>query len=289
MRTKLSGFPALLLLTFAVPAAAQVRINEILPDPGSSFDGAEYIELYNAGGSAVNLTGWVLTGTEFAGTCGGERHWQFPSGASIPAGGYIVVAKDVRDTLFVDLPDDGFTQRYGFNPDFEMYDSSFGHDTDDPGVPNLTLLNGTSFDDQIGLIGGVGYGRSCATYDQYDALYLYNGTPGGGGVVQDVIEYRDPVACTSDACLGVGTGDNDAFQGIPGVGIALGRDALSTDTNNSSADLHYQTPTPKAVNILNVGPTLTNMTVNNPDPLVGRASRSRSTLRTRTASRPCTW
>lgn len=268
MRTQI---PALLLLTFAAPAVGQVRINEILPDPGSEFDGAEFIELKNMGGAPVSIAGWVLTGTEFSGTCGGEDHWQFPAGATIAAGGFIVVAKDAKDTLSVDLPDDGFIQRFGFNPDFEMVDLSFGHDTDDPGIPNLALLTPQSFDDQIGLIPGSGYARTCTAFNQYEALYLYNGVPGGGGVLQDVIEYRDPVNCVADACLGVGSGDNDAFAGLPIVGQSLGRNAASGDTNNSSTDLFVGTPTPKAANIANPGPTLSTLTLNNPDPLVGES------------------
>ncbi|GJM44429.1 MAG: hypothetical protein DHS20C21_12710 [Gemmatimonadota bacterium] len=271
MRVNVTGFVlSLTTLAFTVPASAQVVINEILADVGSLFDGAEFIELYNPTGSAVNLTNWVITGTEFNGTCGGEDHWQFPSGASIAAGDYLVIAKDNIDTVPGD-EDDGFLQRFGFDPDYEMVDLSFGHDTDDPSVPNLILLTPESFNDQIGLVGASasddGYGATCAgTFNQYEALYLYNGDPGGGGTVVDEIEWREPSTCLVDACTGVGSSDNDAFLGLPGIGQALCRDASGTDTNNSGADLFLGTTTPGAANIANAGPLLSSMALSNPAP-----------------------
>ncbi len=270
MRMHVRGLVATVTaLAFAVSAQAQVVINEILPNPGSDFDGAEFIELYNPTGGAVNLTGWVLTGTEFNGTCGGEDHWQFPAGASIPAGGYIVVAKDVEDAP--PETDDGFRQRFGFDPDFEMYDADRTYETDDGAVANLNLLTNEGFDDQIGLIPDNGYGATCSgTFNQYDALYLYNGTPGGGGTIVDVIEYRSAL-CVGDVCLGVNGSDNDAFVGLPGVGESLGRDASGSDTDNPSADLALGTPTPGSANIANTGPALSGLSVDNPDPTTSEA------------------
>jgi hypothetical protein len=264
--------PALVLpvavLAFSGAATAQVVINEILPNPGSEFDGAEYIELYNPTGAAVSLAGWVLTGTEFDGTCGGEDDWQFPAGASIPAGGRIIVAKDNIDAPGEEQ--DGFFQRFGFNADFELYDPDQFFEFDDPAVPNLTVLVNSSFDDQIGLVPGNGYAASCnGTFNRYEALYLYDGVPGGGGTVVDVIEYRDPVDCTGDTCLGVGTGDDDALVAFPGVGEVICRDASGTDTDNSAADLALGTNTPGGPNIQNPGPALSNLAIDNPGPDVG--------------------
>ena len=45
----------------------------------------EWIELYNRGAFAVNLTGWEL---------GGGVEFNFPDGTTIPAGGYLVIARD---------------------------------------------------------------------------------------------------------------------------------------------------------------------------------------------------
>ncbi|MGH2571102.1 MAG: lamin tail domain-containing protein, partial [bacterium] len=82
----------------ASPVAAQVVINEVYPNPGSEFDGAEFIELRNKGAGAVNIGNWVVGGTEFDGTCAGEDLWQVPANTILPANGYIVFAKDNADT-----------------------------------------------------------------------------------------------------------------------------------------------------------------------------------------------
>jgi hypothetical protein len=51
---------AALALALAAPAAAQIVINEILPDPAGVDDGFERVEIYNAGATAVDVTGWVI-------------------------------------------------------------------------------------------------------------------------------------------------------------------------------------------------------------------------------------
>lgn len=70
-------------------AQAQVVINEIMYNPPESgTDSLEYIELYNASNSAVDVSGWSLTGVVFS----------FPAGTSIAAKGYAVVA--IKATVF---------------------------------------------------------------------------------------------------------------------------------------------------------------------------------------------
>jgi hypothetical protein len=62
-----------------------VVISEIMYHPSSENVLEEYIELFNKGATAVNLTGWRFSaGVDFT----------FPN-ISIPAGGYVVVAADV--------------------------------------------------------------------------------------------------------------------------------------------------------------------------------------------------
>ena len=58
-------------------------INEIMCS-GSGYD---WLELYNGSGSAVDLSGMGLSDS-----VDHPRRWQFPAGASIPAGGYMTVA-----------------------------------------------------------------------------------------------------------------------------------------------------------------------------------------------------
>src|SRR5687768_12984959 len=78
----------LLFLLCAARVEAQVVINEIMyrPTPTTIYPEnteLEFIELHNPTGTAVEVGGWALTsGTSFT----------FPAGASIPAGGYKVIA-----------------------------------------------------------------------------------------------------------------------------------------------------------------------------------------------------
>ncbi len=49
------------LTLLALPAAAQLKINEIYPNPlGAETGPDEWVEIYNAGPSAVDLTGWAI-------------------------------------------------------------------------------------------------------------------------------------------------------------------------------------------------------------------------------------
>src|SRR5436190_19309609 len=71
------------LAALAAPAIsrADVLINEIMYHPSDESTTEEYVELYNPGAGAVDLSGWKFTsGVQFT----------FPNGPSIPAGGYLV-------------------------------------------------------------------------------------------------------------------------------------------------------------------------------------------------------
>jgi hypothetical protein len=74
-----------------------VVINEIHYDPHIATEQVEFIELHNTGLSAVDLSGWRIDeGVDFT----------FPSGASIAAGGYLVVTQNAAD----------FQAKFGFAP-----------------------------------------------------------------------------------------------------------------------------------------------------------------------------
>jgi hypothetical protein len=62
-----------------------IVINEIHYDPDVKTELVEFVELHNAGTIAVELGGWYFTG--------GIRY-EFPTGSTLPAGGYIIVAQD---------------------------------------------------------------------------------------------------------------------------------------------------------------------------------------------------
>jgi hypothetical protein len=61
-RLRFGAASALLFaLAFAVPSQAQIRINEILPDPTGTDTGLnELVEIYNAGNTPVDVTGWGI-------------------------------------------------------------------------------------------------------------------------------------------------------------------------------------------------------------------------------------
>lgn len=84
MRTFLSIF---LMTLFALSTQGQVTINEISYNPcgaqGSDGD-CEFIELYNAGAVAVDVSGWTIDDPTFT----------FPAGTMIAAGEYVLVTDD---------------------------------------------------------------------------------------------------------------------------------------------------------------------------------------------------
>ena len=245
---------ALALSGVAMAAAAgDVVINEVYVNSPLAFDAPEYIELYNTTASAINLSGWVISGTEYDGLCG-EHHHQIPTGITIAAHGYIVITRDALSNDEVGNP--GYTATFGAAPDLEMYDSGQYYEVDDASVPNTICTNADAYDDQIRLIPGTSdYSKSCSgSYNRYEVLYLYDSAARTNLI--DAMEYIDPAYCTADQCAGVNVSDNDAYSGIPGEGLSLGRDPSSTDTNNSSADFHVEVATPRAQNSLNTPPNM---------------------------------
>ena len=67
----------------ARPLLSDVVINEVQYHPVTEDDDEEFVEIHNRGTSAVNLTGWRLRG---------GISFNFPTGTSLAAGGYAVVA-----------------------------------------------------------------------------------------------------------------------------------------------------------------------------------------------------
>jgi hypothetical protein len=73
----------------ASPGLSNVRLNEILAENVSALNHSgtfpDFVELANAGGAPVDLTGWGLTDD------GNTHKFLFPPGTSVAAGGYLVV------------------------------------------------------------------------------------------------------------------------------------------------------------------------------------------------------
>ena len=72
---------------FDTPAAlpSQVVINEIHYDPANETSAEEFIELYNPGANAIDLSNWELTDAV---------RFTFPPGTTLEAGAYLVIAED---------------------------------------------------------------------------------------------------------------------------------------------------------------------------------------------------
>jgi hypothetical protein len=67
-----------------------IVINELMYDPLSGGDDAQYLELYNQGANAVSLANWQFTaGVTFT----------FPANATLAANGYLVVARNLTNLL----------------------------------------------------------------------------------------------------------------------------------------------------------------------------------------------
>lgn len=76
------------LTALAAIANAQIVITEIMFNPPESgTDSLEYLELYNNSNAAVDISGWNFTQ--------GIEH-VFASGTVVPAGGYVVLAKNAN-------------------------------------------------------------------------------------------------------------------------------------------------------------------------------------------------
>lgn len=177
---------------FAAPTT-HVVVNEVFYDtPGTDAE-EEWWELYNPTATTVDLS-WYKCGDAQTKGSTGEGMYQFPAGASIAPGAYVVVA--LKDT-----PTDstGFYWMYGFHADFEINPTN-------PNVPDMikytTWATGTialgNTGDQMGLL------------DSSDVLVdvaLWEGatwppdttTPHPGVATGHSIE-RDPPGVDTDHC-----------------------------------------------------------------------------------------
>ncbi|MBK8782519.1 MAG: lamin tail domain-containing protein [Anaerolineales bacterium] len=81
-------------ITTTPSGARSVIINEIAwAGTTSGLSDDEWIELYNPGSISISLSGWSLKAAD------GDPNITFPSGASIPAGGYYLLERDDDNTV----------------------------------------------------------------------------------------------------------------------------------------------------------------------------------------------
>jgi beta-lactamase superfamily II metal-dependent hydrolase len=73
--------------------ASQIVINEVMADPNAVADTyGEWLEVHNTGAAAVNLQGWTLAS-------GNDTPQTISSSVSVPAGGYVVLARNASPAL----------------------------------------------------------------------------------------------------------------------------------------------------------------------------------------------
>jgi hypothetical protein len=110
------------VLALAVPARAGLLITEYVANELSSDATGEWIEIYNTGPGAIDLSNYKIGDEETMNPPSSENGgmWQFPLGSSIPAYGVQIVA--VGSTRFAEV--------YGFLPTYEVLDNNAG-------VPNM--------------------------------------------------------------------------------------------------------------------------------------------------------
>ncbi|HEY0036275.1 MAG TPA: lamin tail domain-containing protein, partial [Longimicrobium sp.] len=84
--------------------ASTIVINELMVDPSAVADtDGEWIEVHNRGTAAVNLQGWVIASNN-------DSPQTIASSVSVPAGGYVVLARNGNAAL-----NGGVTEDYAYS------------------------------------------------------------------------------------------------------------------------------------------------------------------------------
>jgi hypothetical protein len=74
--------------SLCTPGGFTVKVNELLPDPEGTDDGAEWIELYNAGASPQSLDGWSI---EIAKSDWTDFAYTVPAGVALAPGAFLAI------------------------------------------------------------------------------------------------------------------------------------------------------------------------------------------------------
>jgi hypothetical protein len=121
------GVAGAALLLFASNAWAQVTINEYVDDERTASAGQvnpdtrEFVELYNTGVSAVDISGWTITTKQLGSNFNlpaGTKTYTIPASQSIPAGGFYVIGAAAVPNVNFTLTGGGFgTGGTDFFPD----------------------------------------------------------------------------------------------------------------------------------------------------------------------------
>lgn len=191
---------------------ADVVVNEVYPDDGTTSLSNAFIELRNRSDWTAYLEGFTLSDLTSAAHCSPVARLTFGASDSLSPGGYMVIAESQA----------GFEERFGSSPDIAA------------GISPLGRIGGDGT-----TVGGV---------DAYEVIALWRGAVSGQMI--DHCEYKSPLIVLEDICTGVG-GDNDAFPIVPPVGYALARDEeAGDDEGGSDVDFAMSSePTPGEENV----------------------------------------
>ena len=109
-------------IAFAAPTRAALVISEVLYNEPGSDGGGEWIEIFNSGPTAIDLSSYKIGDEEEMNPSSAESGgmWQFPAGASIPAGAVQIIARSASV----------FATNNSFSPTYEVDDT-------DGAVPNM--------------------------------------------------------------------------------------------------------------------------------------------------------
>jgi len=143
------------------PFGGKLFLSEFIADPVGSEPVDEWIEIYNADVTNLNLQDFKIGDEEQEG--GDEGMLRFPVGAVVPAGQAIVIANDAS----------AFYARYDFYPDYEMTSSIYDVPDLQPyttwGTSSLNLSNSGDelllLDGRDDLIDAISYGSSTVFLD----------------------------------------------------------------------------------------------------------------------------
>ena len=84
MKKNIKIFFVGIVITMAASLYADVLINEIHYNPAGSSDEMEFIELWNIGSEAIDISGWIISdGVDYT----------FPAATFVPEGEFIVIEK----------------------------------------------------------------------------------------------------------------------------------------------------------------------------------------------------
>ncbi len=92
--------------------SGHVVISQVGYDTPGTDELEEFFDLYNPTGAAIDLSGWTVSDN--------LGSWTLPAGTSVPAGGFISVARDAG----------GFAALYGLSPDVEGLSLALGNTGD---------------------------------------------------------------------------------------------------------------------------------------------------------------